>query len=171
MEVLSCSLLIFLQFLFNIALQLNKVVSLTSPPKFNTMLHLPEIRIGNFFELPSFPEGNNRMGKVTEISQKQVLINRKSFNLDRLIPIFITEEILLHSGFTQFGWLKGFSVFQCDYFKCTLNSNGVNLFGDNVKNLKPVKYFHELQNLYFDFTGEELEIDSHYIKSAKTEMV
>ena len=134
------------------------------------MLQLQEIRIGNLFELQSFPEGNNRIGKVAEVSQKQVLIDRKSFTLDRLIPIFITEELLLASGFTEFGWLKGFSVFQCNHFKCTLNGNGVNLFGGNVNNLKPVRYFHELQNLYFDLTGEELEISPNFVRSAKTEM-
>ncbi|MEO8764127.1 MAG: hypothetical protein ABI416_07565 [Ginsengibacter sp.] len=135
------------------------------------MLRLPEIRIGNFFELPSFPEGNNRIGKVTQVSQKQVLIDRKAFNLDYLIPILITEDILMQSGFKQFGWLKGISVFQCNHFKCTVNSHGINLFGDNVKNLKPVRYFHELQNLYFDITGDELEIAGNTIKATKAEMV
>ena len=123
------------------------------------MLRLQEVRIGSFFEFQPFFEGKNKIGKVTEISQKQILIDHKWINLNRVIPISVSADILLHSGFTEFKWLKGSSVFQCNHFKCTLDKNGANLFCANFTNLKPVKYLHELQNLYFDLTGEELEIN------------
>lgn len=136
------------------------------------MIHLKEIRIGDFFELPSALTGEKKKaGDVTKIDQKHVLISGKWLGIERLIPISITEQILLHAGFTQFDWLRESAVFECQYFKCTLDGNGVNLFCDNLKNLKPVKYLHELQNLYFDLTGEELEVNMHYLKTLNTEIV
>jgi len=136
------------------------------------MLQLRELRIGDFFEVSSSSEEErNKIGSVTKIGQRQALVSGKWFNLDRLTPISITEDILLHVGFTQFDWLRESSVFECHYFKCTLDNNGVNLFCDNLKNLKAVKYLHELQNMYFDLTGEELEINIGYLKSLNIELV
>lgn len=135
------------------------------------MLNLYEVRIGNFLEVHSmYGEGSNKTGTVTEISQKQVAVSGKWFNLSRLAPVEITEDILRHAGFKQFNWLKDSSVFECDHFKCTLDENGVSLFCDNIKNLQPVKHLHALQNLYFDLVNEELKIDYDYIKSSKKEM-
>jgi hypothetical protein len=134
-------------------------------------MKLPELRIGNFFEIQLSYEDNTRIGSITEISKRQVHIDGKWLNLDRLIPISITEDVLLHADFTQFGWAKDSSVFECHYFKCTLDGNGVNLFCENLKNLKPISYLHELQNLHFDLTGEELNINFDNIKTPKTEMV
>jgi len=141
-------------------------IFLISSLKFNTM-KLPELRIGNYFEIQSAYEETGSIEKITEIGKKQVHTEGKWVRLDDLISISITEEILLHIGFTQFNWLKDSSVFECSYFKCRLDDNGVNLFCDNLKNIKPVKHLHELQNLYFDLTGEELAIDFNYIKSLK----
>lgn len=130
-------------------------------------LHLPAVRIGNLFEFTSFFSGKNKTGKVEQINQKQVLINRKWFSLSKLNPIRITRNILLQSGFTEFGWAKDASVFQCHHFKCTLDSEGLSLFCENLKNLKPIKYLHELQNLYFDLFGEELTMNQNAIQSAE----
>jgi hypothetical protein len=123
-------------------------------------MKLPSLRISNFFRVRSFYEDDeDRIRSITEISIKQVQVDGKWVNPDHLIPINITKQVLLHSGFTQFNWITDSSVFECKHFKCTLDDNGVSLFCDNLKNLKPVKHLHELQNLYFDLTGEELEID------------
>lgn len=130
----------------------------------------PELRIGNFFEILLSYEDTTRIRCITEIGKRQVHIDGKWLNLDRLIPINITEDILLHAGFTQFNWIKDSSVFQCRFFKCTLDNNGVNLFCDNLKNLKPISYLHELQNLHFDLTGEEMDIHFNNVKTIKTEM-
>lgn len=136
------------------------------------MLHLTEMRIGDLFEFySSTEEEKTRIGNIKKISQKHVLIEGKWLSLDRLIPIYITEDILLHAGFKQFNWLPESSVFECNYFKCTLDDNGVNLFCDNLKNLKPVKYLHELQNIYFDLTGEELKVNINYIKLVNAEIL
>jgi hypothetical protein len=131
----------------------------------------PELRIGNFFEIQLSYEDVTRIRTITEIGKRQVHIDGRWLNLDRLIPVNITEDILLHAGFTQFNWVKDSSVFQCSFFKCTLDSNGVNLFCDNLKNLKPIHYLHELQNLHFDLTGEELNINFDNLKPVKAEVI
>lgn len=135
------------------------------------IMKLPELRIGNFFEIQLSYEDVTRIRSITEISKRQVHIDGRWFNLDRLIPIKITDDILLHAGFTQFDWVKDSFVFECSFFKCTLDANGVNLFCENMNNLKPISYLHELQNLYFDLTGEELAINFNTIKTPKKEMV
>ena len=134
-------------------------------------MKLPELRIGDFFEILLSYEDVTRIRSITEIGKRQVHIDGRWLNLERLIPINITEDVLLHSGFTQFDWVKDSSVFQCGFFKCLLDNNGVNLLWDNLKNLKPIRFLHELQNLHFDLTGEELKINFENIQSIKKEMV
>lgn len=133
-------------------------------------MEVQSLRIGNFFETQSLHEEESRVRKITEISKKQVHTESKWINLSDVIAINITEDILLNAGFKRFSWLKDYSVFECDHFKCTLDGNGINLFGDSLKNLKPVKHLHQLQNLYYDLTGEELAISLSDIKSTKNEM-
>jgi hypothetical protein len=134
-------------------------------------MKLPSLRIGNFFKVQTlYATDENQFRKVTEIGKKQVQVDGKWVSPDKLISIHITKQVLLDSGFKQFGWITDSSVFECDHFKCTLHEEGVNLFDDNLQNLKPLKYLHELQNLYFDLTGEELQINYGSIHSSKKEM-
>ncbi len=134
-------------------------------------MKLPSLRIGNFFKVQSFhADDENHIRRVTEISKKQVQVDGKWVSPDQLISINITKQVLLNSGFTQFGWITDASVFECDHFKCSLGEDGVNLFDENLNNLKPVKYLHELQNLYFDLTGEELQTNYGNIHSLEKEM-
>ncbi|HXL57133.1 MAG TPA: hypothetical protein VN958_12790 [Chitinophagaceae bacterium] len=122
------------------------------------MLNLYELRIGNFFEIEFLSTGKKKTKKVSEIRQKQVLLEGTWYPLDKLISIPITEEMLLQSGFTKLLWITEANVFKCDYFKCRLDENVLQVFGNDFNNLKPVRYLHELQNLYFDLTEKELEI-------------
>ncbi|MFT4156136.1 hypothetical protein [Parafilimonas sp.] len=115
---------------------------------------LSSLRIGNFFRVRSlYEEDEDCARRITEIRKTQVQADGKWVKTDHLIPVSITKQILLHAGFTQFSWITDAAVFECDYFKCTLDDNGVSLFCDNLKSLRPVKHLHELQNLYFDLTG------------------
>ncbi|MEP6466888.1 MAG: hypothetical protein ABJB05_11320 [Parafilimonas sp.] len=126
-------------------------------------MKVQELRIDNFFDVRAYYDDTGRIKRITEIGKNQVHIAGKWISVDKLVSISITEEILLNSGFTQFSWLKESSVFECSFFKCLLNDSGVNFFCDNFKNIKPVKYLHQLQNLYFDLTGEELETNFNTI--------
>ena len=122
------------------------------------MVKLYELRIGNFFEIELPPKGKRKIKKISEIRQKQVLLEDTSYHLNKLIPIPVTEEILLECGFKKFQWITEANVFTLDSFNCILDENGVQVFSSDYSNLKPVKYLHELQNLYFDLKEKELEV-------------
>ncbi len=134
------------------------------------MLQQPEFRIGNIFGLTSFFSEKNKVRKVTKIRKNKVLIGGKWLNSNRLNLVSITEDILLKCGFTPFKWLKDAVVYQCKFFNLKLDSNGVNLFSDTLRNLEPVKHLHKLQNLYYDITGEQLEINFNDLKLENPEI-
>jgi len=71
--------------------------------------------------------------------------------------IFLLAFFLLR-GFIKFKWITETNVFTRDNFNCILDENGLQVFGSDFNNLKPVKYLHELQNLYFDLKEKELEV-------------
>ena len=133
------------------------------------MVNLYELRIGNFLEVELPPTGKRKTKRVSEIRQKQVLLEGTWYHLDRLIPIPITEEILLECGFTKFLWITEANVFTRDNFNCRLDENGLQVFGNDYSNMKPVKYLHELQNLYFDLKEKELEIHFTEVDQPKKE--
>jgi len=122
------------------------------------MLKLYELRIGNFFEI-ELSRYEKRIIKVSEITQDHVLIEGTWYHFNKLIPILVTEEILLSCGFEKFKWITEANVFTKDDFNCLLDENGVQVFNANLNNLKPLKYLHELQNLYADLTEKELTIE------------
>jgi len=73
-----------------------------------------------------------------------------------LSPIPLTEELLLKFGFV-FGNNHGFYVLLEDNSKGDYNYDNVlfvlQYYGDDT-----CKYVHQLQNIYFALTGEELQI-------------
>lgn len=77
-----------------------------------------------------------------------------------LEPIPLTEDILMKCGF-----VKGDSVIgEC--LCCTANKCWIGLYWDkdcfilaNPHYTLPIKYLHELQNLYFALTKSELKIE------------
>jgi len=79
-------------------------------------------------------------------------------------PIQLTEEWLLRFGFKLEKDVDYFYVIKTKQKGITLEvePNGRTILFDN-KNIKfidilPIKYVHQLQNLYFAITGEELEV-------------
>jgi len=129
-----------------------------------------ELRIGNYINVPEtkqcpfridlFDYVTNGIGKFGQIISKD--IHPLTWYLQDLSPIPLTEEWLLKFGFyfdlkTDYDgyWKKykeGFEIriykFE-DYFEY-----GWQLGHDPIK----IKYVHQLQNLYFSLTGEELTI-------------
>src|SRR6478672_12563753 len=122
------------------------------------MVNLYELRIGNFFESELQPPGKRKIKKISEIRQKRVLLEDTWYHLNKLMPISVTEKILLECGFKKFEWITEANVFTRDHFNCILDENGVQVFSSDYNNLKPVKYLHELQNLCFDLKEKELEV-------------
>lgn len=81
--------------------------------------------------------------------------------LEELEPIILTSEILENCGFEE-KTAKHFEKgglqlkFNGEYFQRVSTS----ALQTRVSNL-PIKYFHQLQNLYFSITSNELEIKPH----------
>ena len=128
------------------------------------MLKLYELRIGNFFEIKLPPTHLKRIIQVSQITQNHVLLDGTWHHLDKLMPIPITEQILLQCGFEKFRWITESCVYKKDDFNCRLDENGLQVFGADFNNLKPLKYLHELQNLYSDLTENELQVHFDEIK-------
>ena len=87
--------------------------------------------------------------------------------IDKIDPILLTEEWLLMFGFEKNEYTKDFRLgkywVENRYYDCYEKS--MFLFGcyqfDKIyitSNAGVLKYVHQLQNLYFALTGEELEI-------------
>jgi hypothetical protein len=115
-----------------------------------------ELRIGNLVKWYD-------VSKVLELhSEKNEFDNvyiecEESFEwteYDKLIPIELTEEWLLKFGFIS-------NPYQDRYEKdiIRINCNKIKGFTELwIDGMPHIKYIHQLQNLYFALTGEELKI-------------
>ena len=119
-----------------------------------------ELRIGNFY---------NQFGNITEVDWS-ILKELKDAPIDQLWckPIPLTEEWLINFGME---YTDGFSSSRRLYFnnheydlsQVTYNEKeGLLRFSNGhpkgTSLIPHIKYVHQLQNLYFALTGEELTI-------------
>jgi hypothetical protein len=124
-----------------------------------------ELRIGNVIS----PLGKG-VTVVEGISTWDDLIQSSNFaerSIDDFEPIPLTEEIFLNFGAKE-------AVISDDYleidnevigilFKIETKEVGFYADGD-FRCIKHIKYVHQLQNLYFELTGEELVFTNETIK-------
>lgn len=132
------------------------------------MIQANELRIGNWVLK------DDTYRKVEAISipyhhllslRNKVLLEECQFN--EIQPIPLTEEILLKCGFEKDGVPAGFTIidkFQIRYcykdiIKNTWQWSFEAFDDDNWIGISKPQYLHQLQNLYFPLTGEELEIN------------
>jgi hypothetical protein len=134
-----------------------------------------ELRIGNWVFAPQYRNVGKHITEVKTISkeyadhngkwQQSMVINytlpetgaRDIILIDSdCDPIPLTEEILLKCGFEKFE-VEGYPIFIIGKFYLEFYSlESVFLISDiEVK----IKHLHQLQNLYFCLTGEELTIE------------
>jgi len=118
-----------------------------------------ELRIGNLLNYQT-AEGDILTAIIDWQDLKWLSEDEKGFNLVHN-PILLTEDWLLKFGFKYSLKLDDFmfkdqnDIFEMQpYKKGFLNSV---LWCDN-EILQEVKYAHQLQNLYFSLTGEELSL-------------
>ena len=112
-----------------------------------------ELRIGNFVQL------NTNITQVDVIDYNQIIATEFGLiELKYIKPIPLTEEWLLKFGFYKndelftIEWNEfSFSIFDFDNGKFAIN---------NSFNYVDIIYVHQLQNLYFALTGEELIINN-----------
>jgi hypothetical protein len=104
-----------------------------------------ELRIGNFVEIDQYP--NDRV--IIQIENGTNIDQCGKLNAS---PIPLTEEWLLKFGFIS-------NPYQDRYEKGTIHIECDKTKGETylwIENMPHIKYNHQLQNLYFALTGEEL---------------
>ena len=119
-----------------------------------------ELRIGNCIDAEIF-NGLERLhvsnGFVTGLLNDSIYINDIKFEYRHLKPIPLTEEWLLKFGFEQDHSNQSWHhrVFVLNSFEIQELSMEVDKYSYEITT---IKYVHQLQNLYFALTGEELTI-------------
>ena len=103
-----------------------------------------ELRVGNYI-LDTFN------GRITCVNWQEISWIQEG--TDRYKPIELTEEILLKCGFSK-SYTKG--VFKLGDFTIDVYSKTWKFKREWID--INFKYLHQLQNLYFALTGQELEI-------------
>jgi hypothetical protein len=114
-----------------------------------------ELKIGNYYN------NNGQIKKITPSDIEEVFISERIW----CEPLPITKELLLKFGFNN--WLENEYSLSNGYFYCSFKfyKNGridTYFCGQNErfknKDTMFFKYVHQLQNLYFALTGEELTL-------------
>ena len=120
------------------------------------MMKANEFRLGN---LVKCPEG---FGQVTQIQDREVLVvDEIGYIMEEIKPIPLTEEWLLKFGFEKIErddccWYTLLIPSKYDFnilWDKGDSANGMSIEDYPVK----CKHVHQLQNLYFALTGEELK--------------
>jgi hypothetical protein len=106
-------------------------------------MDIKELRVGNFLY-----NGFNEIIEVKNIS----FYNTSGFLLETLKPIELTEEWLQKLGFELYDSVEFRHFYRKNDFDLDENYQPIDF--DCIE----IKYVHQLQNVYFALTGQELEI-------------
>ena len=132
-------------------------------------LKCTDLRIGNYVNI----EGD--VVKVKEIYEKSIHYANSEYESyateDFIQPIELTGDILINIGFKK-GYNEIYSMALCtDYYDYYISYQNVKdnkysfvAYGYNGDlkrqiRLDNIQYLHELQNVFFSFTNQELEIE------------
>jgi hypothetical protein len=130
-----------------------------------------DLRIGNYFNAKK-PRHNEKYVIVESIDFYEINSSFRPYKIDDIEPIPLTDEWLVkfglikkylenpfeESGFelkedgTKFYWWADGGTFNIE-----INPNGEVWF-ELYSHYNHIKYVHQLQNLYYSLTGEELVI-------------
>lgn len=107
------------------------------------MINVRELRIGNWYD------HNGQYRQATPSTIEETWHDERPW----CEPIPLTEEILLRCGFEE--GQTGY------YFKddIIISVEGQVYFGENEVHIAEIYHLHQLQNLVYALTGEELEIN------------
>ena len=129
------------------------------------MIAANELRIGNWVMY------DNRLFQIEAISRSLPCLNTDEFGIgvvdwNNINPIPLTPEILEKCGLKnvenpkQYGWYisvgnRELCWCHADYISLEFKVGQLDDFCDTIKDID-CKHLHQLQNLYFALTGEEL---------------
>ena len=113
------------------------------------MIDVRELRIGNYLFM------RENIVAIGGIPNRMCLLipgQEYAVDLEQFEPITLTEELLLKCGFEKHTW--GIVTYYSPLFEldADFHLKGVDY---NIQ----VKSLHQLQNLYFDLGGQELEVN------------
>lgn len=110
----------------------------------------PHAKYAQIIEIKSVRPDNRDFVRISS----PYLDTQFSVEISQVEPIPLTEEILIKAGFKEEydGWVFGKTIF------ITKDDDGwhVGNFGFFINS---IQYLHDLQNLIFALTGEEIKID------------
>jgi hypothetical protein len=107
-----------------------------------------ELRIGNYLQ-----DFGGNIAQVIHLTKDKIILES---------PITLTEEWLLKFGFSNGISKGGFTFDKCKlsiHLKSYSYPNGRTYFNSWCILEKQIEYVHQLQNLYFALTDEELTIN------------
>jgi hypothetical protein len=108
-----------------------------------------ELRIG------SLVDWNGEIAKISQILELEVVFTCGESDLTKAIkPIPLTEDFVIDLGLNPVEIENGEWYYQNNKFRLNKNYSGF-YYSRNLD----VKYVHQLQNLYFALTGEELTLN------------
>lgn len=133
------------------------------------MIDLSQIRLGNWLHW-SYRDNPSETGHNFKWHMRDwYAIGECTLFEENIFPILLSEDILLKCGFIL---ITDWNVKRHDGFSLLLDLGylmlGVGVMGGDVTLFDNngcscgvhIKYLHQLQNLYYSLTGEELKIDN-----------
>lgn len=125
------------------------------------MIDSKELRIGNLVLFDTEVDTIQSLGRKYCDGE-----NRRTWSYDRLHPIPLTEELLVKLGFDEyvdFGNNTGdFDLIPLQGFSYNIVTKKVRVMHSpnptSYRLKTEINYVHQLQNLYFALTGQELEL-------------
>ena len=139
------------------------------------MIDIRELRIGNYVQ---YHDTYMRMESLMYCDEWKIRLaptRLKTVSINEVTPIILTNDLLIKCGFYKVGALlgteievgiyhvsmKGYCLSLLDELGlmfCRCSGNDYAEYDDIIP-ICPVGYLHELQNLCFDLTRRELEVN------------
>lgn len=133
------------------------------------MIQANELRLNNYLHLDGaiyqINEIYNRLQCVELKRKNQSNPNLNEYeecdlDCENLEPIELTEKIILSCGFKERKSIFGYWIYEIEFQNTVFSVEEVDLglcyFYVGNTHVSQTRYVHELQNLYFAITGEEL---------------
>lgn len=126
-------------------------------------LQVNELRIGNYvYNTSTFSKGVCRIAGIYKeglIKLEEDDKTYEKFIYPELIPIPLTEEILLDCGFKEVSFSKGQYEYENGFCLSFMFENGRIYENSDICNCsREFSFLHEVQNYIFAKTGKELEV-------------
>jgi hypothetical protein len=120
------------------------------------MITANKLRIGNKLSVINNDGTEGAIGSVTEIVSDCLRVNGIVYTFDKVEPVLLTVERLDKCGFKE----RASQLYENDnyHFHITKEGEHFMVMQQSLYIAEPIKYMHELQNIVFALTKEELRV-------------